>query len=253
MKWLWFVLALATIARVPCLGATPQDAPQITEKLDDLAAEYLFLPQVLTEIHITGAQTQRLLARQLTALMRAAMDFEAGRQKVENEGGTGNVNLSWNFTESSDRLPALHLRDLAEAQKIRLRQIAIQDCPLAALQTDDVAFALQLTPEQRQRLRATYDEAGAAMAKIARQRFAFVQKAIDDAAAKTGAADEDVTKAALAAIPKCEDAFVATGCLTIPTVRGSRTENEHALGVLTNEQRRRLRKLEGKPFKLDIW
>ncbi len=106
-------------------------------------ASLLTKPFVQTEIGLTDRQVVELQTRIMLYPLKHLPDFIEAMKKAE-DGSEGEAH----FNFGTDSMPKFEIADLSVVQKERLKQLAIQLDPVAAMQNQEVAEMLHLDAKQ---------------------------------------------------------------------------------------------------------
>jgi hypothetical protein len=138
-----------------------------------------------TQRTLQGIRANREAFRIALAMVRASVAEDGG-------GPTLNLSTSFNVTAGPTLFPFL-----ADNQIAKLRRFALRDRPLESLNTDEVAFSLELTAAQRARIADLFNAQAKATMDPKRPSVQALQKAFAkiaaDAAKFPAADDEDTT------------------------------------------------------------
>ena len=130
--------------------------PAAPHALKDVAANLLSDPHVLVEIHATNEQMMRAALR--TYVDRIRM-FKKGQDASQSESDEDYSKLfesgPWGGSGAS-----MSVDDLSSTQRRRLDEIALQQCLVPALLTDEIGLALGITPTQKKKIDSLYSDFG---------------------------------------------------------------------------------------------
>lgn len=212
--------------------------------LSALAANQLSDPAVQTGIKATPEQLMRGLLRLVIEPIR-----KVAVAKITSSDDADQMMQALNFT---GEMTGMKLDDLDSHQRQRLFEITAQETPLRALLTDEISFAIHLTDRQKKNLDSIYADVAAKERKLVLNSMqrADVKKL---AAEMTKLAGDDKSEPTVEQVNTVLDKVIQGFPKIFSSLTAQETPTENygnrmAMKVLTSEQRRAFKKLQGKPL-----
>jgi hypothetical protein len=241
---------LAVLVAVPAHAQInlPLDKIPATRSIRELMIDVLEDPRVQVKLGITSAQRQLMDLRLSQNTLKFGLGMAKNAFKGEDDPNFNPMQLPLENSPAHALFPFL-----ADNQLAKLRRLTVADDALAALGTDEVAFAVGLTATQRKsldamRLRYLKTQMNpnnpaykAAMAGFG--ELASLQKDADDTATDSAAS--------IARVERLEKAFDRMFAQFARAIRldakSTHTKEPNALSLLTPAQRHRFRDLQSDP------
>jgi hypothetical protein len=220
-----------------------------TRAIRELMIETLEDPKVQVKIGITDAQRQLMGMRLSQNTLKFGLGLAKSALKSEDEGGFKSLQLPPENSPAHALFPYLTDNQLA-----KLRRLTIADDALAALTTDEVAFAVGLTGAQRKaldamRLRHMKAEMNASNPSYRAAMQGFQELMASSKEAWNEANQEEDGVARLDRVEKAFDRFYVHIARSIRLdTKAKRPASPNALAILTPIQRRRFRDLQLDPI-----
>ena len=238
------LLALLLATPAAAQNAPALNVPQPPRKMKEVMIDALDDPKVQAAVRVT--ETQRTLAtiRLQREVLKFGLDVAARVLKDDLEGGPFGPSPNVSLSPGGLLYPFLAANQLGI-----LRREALRRAPYKALNTDEVAFAVGLSPAQRTRLSAFFVETFRKALKTDRPSVRVVNKALADAAAEskkmeTGEDESGLTPENLAIARRGVDRlFAAMERATVLAAKEKWPGNPDPLPLLTPAQRARYRAL----------
>lgn len=225
----------------------PPDKIPPTRAIRELMISLLEDPKVQVKLGITSAQRQLMDLRLSQNTLKFGLGLAKNALRSENESGFTSLQLPLENSPAHALFPFL-----ADNQVAKLRRLTIADDALAALNTDEVAFAVGLTAAQRKtldalRLRHLKAQMNPNSPAYKAAMAGFGELVAMSKSAETDGAEEE----GVARFERLEKAFDR---MFAHFMRGIRLDaktkqptSPNALATLTSTQRRRFRDLQTDP------
>lgn len=256
MKWICGLVCLGTLAT--SLFAQSEEISYKFEfnlyeeksyaTLDDLSASMLADPYVLTAIGVKRSQIAMMPVRgKVSEILKMISTSQIAQADESEDRGP----LTTEFAKIKNLQSGLKLSDLDSKQKKSLRTIALKDRPLDSLQTNEVVFALNLTPDQSKRLKTIRGEYWSQVRKVESKYAPSNEASLKALKELEVLKDESIPVATKlnklnTYCQKIEkwmgDAYAKA---EEPVAKASKAANQKALRVLNSVQAKRYKELQG--------
>lgn len=240
------LLSVAAPARAQ-FDLSPDKIPP-TRAIRELMVNVLEDPKIQVKIGVTPLQRQLMDMRLSQNTLKFGLGMAKNAYRGEDEPGFNPMQLPLENT------PAKALfRYLADNQIAKLRRLTIADDALAALTTDEVAFAVGLTGAQRKALDAMRLRYLKAMMNASDPAYQAAMQGLGELmaaskAAENAAGDDQDDVARIERLERAFDRFYAHMARSIRLdAKAKHPKSPDALAVLTPAQRRRFRDLQTDP------
>lgn len=215
--------------------------------LDDLSASILTDPYVLTAIGLKRSQIAMMPVRsKVSEIMKMIGTTQIAQADESEDRGP----LTTEFEKIKNLQAGLKLNDLDSKQKKSLRRIALKDRPLDSLQTSEVGFALNLSPDQLKRLKTIQGEYWSQVRKVESKYAPSNESMLKALKELEVLKDESIPVATKlnklnAYCQKVENWMgIAYAKAEEPVAKSSKAANERALRVLNPVQAKRYKELQ---------
>ncbi|RYG22843.1 hypothetical protein EON82_15895 [bacterium] len=219
-----------------------------TRAIRELMIEVLEDPKVQVKLGITATQRQLMDMRLSQNTLKFGLKLAKAAAQGENGSGLTSLQLPLENSPANALFPYL-----ADHQIAKLRRLTVANDALAALTTDEVAFAVGLTAAQRKtfdamrlrHLRAQMNASNPAY-RAAMQGFGELTASSKESWSEANQEEDGVAR--LDRVEKAFDRFYVHIARSIRLdAKAKRPKSPDALATLTPAQRRRFRELQLDP------